>query len=198
MHRFSLVIITLIFSTFVVSLPAPADRPKLETVALEKLVVGNIIYAGVPVDSNDMADSKSRSHTGRKILNAEYPNRLLVVLNAGKDNVEVAYFATFKRATSFPANLKESMWYPVKPAKEHAGYEPLPSWNDIAQWVSLRQKYTITANPVKKVPGDGLTEDSVNLILAAMEKRLHGYDYSFYLFRLYILRALYCGVDHLD
>ncbi|KAF8708477.1 hypothetical protein AX14_013582 [Amanita brunnescens Koide BX004] len=175
MHRLSLVIaiiITLLFNTFVVSLPAPG-KPDLIEAALGEIEVGDLIYVNIPVGNFDMVDPNSHTRTGRKVKYNIDAKRLSVVLvkDTSTGSVEVAYFATFGGAVTFPANLETSMWYPMKPAEEHAGYEPLPPrLNNKAQWVSLRQKYTVTSNPVKKVPNERLTEESVNLILAAMEK----------------------------
>ena len=64
------VILTFLFSPFVVSLPAPADPDqKLPKVALSELNVGDIIFADVYVEKRDQAHPHSMSWTGRKFVN---------------------------------------------------------------------------------------------------------------------------------
>lgn len=60
----------------------------------------------------------------------------------------VTYLATFNKSTTLPAAFTDkSYWYPISPATKESTYDPLPALGD-AQWAALRQKQTVTDDPV--------------------------------------------------
>ena len=73
MRRLSLVIaviLTLLFSPFVVSLPTPADPgqgSRTELVSLEELKVGSIFYTQVPINPKDVIIEDSWGQTCEKV-----------------------------------------------------------------------------------------------------------------------------------
>ncbi|KAJ7228553.1 hypothetical protein GGX14DRAFT_613506 [Mycena pura] len=158
-------------------------------VTLSDLEVGDIIYADVKIDSEDMADTNSKSTTAKKIKKGDPITRLAVVLVAGTASVEVTYLATFARSTTLPSSFADkSYWYPFTPAGQESIYEPLPAMtNNEAQWASLRVTQTITQDTVgdlahlvdcfslirgtvqvKRIDGANIGE-SADLIRAAMK-----------------------------
>jgi hypothetical protein len=74
MRRLSLVIaviLTLLFSPFVVSSPTPADPgqgSRTELVSLEELKVGSIIYTQVPIDPEDVIIEDSGDRPARRFV----------------------------------------------------------------------------------------------------------------------------------
>ncbi|KAJ7228547.1 hypothetical protein GGX14DRAFT_384986 [Mycena pura] len=139
-------------------------------VALSALVVGDIIYADVKIDAQDMADPNSKSTTAKKIKKGDPITRLAVVLVAGNTSVQVTYLATFARSTTLPTSFADkSYWYPFTPAGQESIYEPLPARaNNEAQWASLRVTQTITQGTVKRLDGANIGA-SADLIRAAMK-----------------------------
>ncbi|KAI0299209.1 hypothetical protein BC826DRAFT_63381 [Russula brevipes] len=117
---------------------------------LKNLVVGDIIYADVHINKSDMADPNSKSTTAKKINKGQAITRLAVVLVAGSSSVQVTYLATFAKSTQLPTTIADkTMWYPISPATKESTHDPLPALqNNTAQWASLRQKQTITTDPV--------------------------------------------------
>lgn len=140
-------------------------------VALSTLKAGDIIYADVHIDVQDMADPNAKSTTAKKYVVLALPlchfhfltvifcrirkgdpvTRLCIVLTPGAHSVDVTYQATFAQSTSLPGNFTDKdLWYPVSPAKKEGSHEPLPALGDgKAAWASLRKTQTITQDPVE-------------------------------------------------
>ncbi|KIK76780.1 hypothetical protein PAXRUDRAFT_28913 [Paxillus rubicundulus Ve08.2h10] len=132
-------------------------------VPLHDLSVGDVFYAPVIINTEDLVDPGSQSSTAVAWVYRYLPcpalltptnsaraikhhKRWCIVLVTHDTSVEVAYLATFGNKDRFPKALskKRKFWYPVKPAKkEKLDYHPLPALNHLAQWVSLRKVHEV-------------------------------------------------------
>lgn len=69
-----------------------------------------------------------------------------MVISTSDDSevVFVAYLATFGRRTRLPCALDPVYWVPIRPAEceenDRNIYDPIPSINGVAQWVSIRKR----------------------------------------------------------
>ncbi|KAF8837544.1 hypothetical protein BDN67DRAFT_1013789 [Paxillus ammoniavirescens] len=125
------------------------DKPfgTSEYVTIDDLSPGNIIWADVFVHVDDLVNKNSNSSTALAAKSNQSHKRYCVVLQKGDTFVDVTYFATFNGRSTFPEAHAEKLefWYPVRPAQKGSfTCEPLPAFNNLAQWASLRRKHRIT------------------------------------------------------
>ena len=68
----------------------------------------------------------------------------------------VAYLVTFGRRTHLPCTLDPIYWVPIHPAEcedgDHNIYDPIPSINGVAQWISIRKQIPLRDSKVSMIP----------------------------------------------